>query len=179
MWDVATTYRYLAVGYEDASIRSWFANLGAAPFVVDAGRGAWLHFRELGPLLQDDTGSVDVEGSPLVSLFSAMERRGVVWAAGEVHFLTKGLPRAFPALERVRLQFERWIRSFDLVSDGRPGEWDHFLEGSLRNHSGPIYALPDAMAALREGMYFVSEGDGDEVLDVLCRSLSLRGMVCK
>jgi hypothetical protein len=176
---VATTYRYLAVGNEDASIRSWFASLDPPPIVVDDERGEWLHFREIGPIRHDKAGRVDVEGSPLVSLFSAAERRGVVWAAGEVHFLTTRLPRAYPALEGVRRQFERWIRSFDVVWDGEPGDWDYFLEGSLRNHTGAVYALPDAMAALREGTYFVSEGDGDGVLDVLCRSLSLRGVVCK
>ena len=59
---------------------------------------------------------------------------------------------------------------------GRSGEWDYYLEGGLRNLDTPIFALPTAMAALRNGQYFASHDANDFVLDRLVRSLKLRGV---
>jgi hypothetical protein len=176
---VNTTYRYLAVGDEGAEVRGWFDALEPSPVAVDVERGTWLHFRDAGPVVADAAGHVDIQESPLVSLFSPRRLRGVLWSAGEVHFLTKNLRRRYPGLDRVRRQFETWIRERDLVYDGRPGDWDHFLEGSIRNLDAPVFAFPGAAAALRDGAYFISDDDNEAVLDELCRRLALRGVDCR
>jgi hypothetical protein len=95
-----------------------------------------------------------------------------------LHFLPTPLARLFPKLNRISRKFSAWLRRFDCVfSPGNvAGEWDYYLEGTLRNGGTPIYAMPQAMAALRSGQYFISGNDTDYVLDKLCRSLRLRGV---
>jgi hypothetical protein len=57
-----------------------------------------------------------------------------------------------------------------------PGDWDYYLEGSIRNYDDKVFALPSAMDALRRGQYFVADNDDDFVLDKVCKSLRLRGV---
>jgi hypothetical protein len=177
---VATTYRYLAVGEENEEVLGWFRRADPPPAVVETEPGTWLwlHFRAFGPLGRDATGAIDVDASPLVGLIPAGTTRGVLWTAGEVHFRTKRLPRVFPPLERVRDRFHRWLQSFDLVWDGRSSDWEYFLEGSIQNYESPVYALPGAMAALRQGAYFVTADETQGRLDSLCKKLALRGVQC-
>jgi hypothetical protein len=123
---------------------------------------------------------IDVHNSPLVSIFLPTLKRGVLWTAGEVHFLPRALRQRFPPLDKVRRRFGDWLAGFHLVFAGahssQPGEWDYYLEGSLRNHDSPIFALPRADDALRGGQYFVGKSDGDDMLYKICRSLLHRGV---
>jgi hypothetical protein len=57
-----------------------------------------------------------------------------------------------------------------------PRNWLYYLEGSVRNFDGDIFALPDAMQALARGQYFVAEEDKGDRLDKLCKALRLRGV---
>ncbi len=125
-----------------------------------------------------NTEQVDPKRSPIASLFPPENRRVVLRTAGELHFLPTPLRKLFPKLDAISHQFAKWLGGFDLVYEapGKCGEWDYYLEGSLRNGDGPIYALPEAMTALRAGRYFISDSDNDFVLDKLCRALRLRGV---
>jgi hypothetical protein len=173
-----TTYRYLAVDGEGGAVRDWFDGLDPSPVTVHVDRGAWLHFGDAGPLVFDATGNIEVQDSPLVSVFPSRRVRGVLWTAGEVHFVTKGLRHRYPGLDQVRRQFDTWMNELDLVYDGRPGEFDFLLEGSIRNFDSPLFAFGGAAAALRSGSYFVSEDDSGVVLDDVCRRLALRDVRC-
>jgi hypothetical protein len=132
-------------------------------------------------LLADGSGA-DARHSPLVSLFRPRLRRGVLWSVGEVHFLPSSLRRAFPPLHALSHRFAEWLSGFERVfarGPGWSGEWDYWLEGSIRNYDAEVFALPQAMAALRKGQYFVGAADGEGVLDTLCRSLRHRRVECR
>jgi hypothetical protein len=175
---MGSTFRMLALESDHALLLRWFLDLPDAPEIVPArDRGAALYFRSIGPLAKTPAG-VDVKSSPIVSLFAPRQRRGVLWTAAEVHFLaTPG--RRFPRLEAVSRALRTWLARHELVfanSVPRTRGWDHGLLGSLQNWDGEIRALPAAMAALRAGQTFVSEGDNDFVLDKVCHTLRLRGV---
>jgi hypothetical protein len=173
---MGSTVRYLAIDGEDASILEWFGQLEPPP-VRDANElGTALHFAALGPLVHEASGAIDTSASPIVTLYPARSRRAILWTAGEVHFLpVRGRQ---PGLDRIHRQFVTWLKRFDLVFSGKPGAWDYYLEGSIRNYGSPVYALPQALAALGDRTYFVGADDSERVLDQLCRSLALRGVMC-
>jgi hypothetical protein len=179
---MGTTYRFLAVGDEVNAALDWFRRQPEPPEVTDKPNGHLLYFRSMGPLAQTPDGSgIDVRRSPLVSLFRPVIRRGVLWTTGEVHFLPMPLRRCCPPLHALGLRFNKWLSGFDKVFTGDPswpGEWNYYLEGSIRNHDIPVYAMPLAAQALKEGQYFVGWTDNDVVLDTLCRLLRQRGVGC-
>jgi len=49
-------------------------------------------------------------------------------------------------------------------------------EGTIKNFSSSLFALPAAYERLRSGQYFVHYRDGDELLNRICRYLKLRGV---
>jgi hypothetical protein len=104
----------------------------------------------------------------------------VLWTAGEVHFLATPLRKLYPKLEDVSRRFHKWLTQFDLVFSRRPpvDEWNYYLEGGIRNEDSDVFALPEAMNALRKGQYFVAEADTPVRLETLCRALRLRGVDC-
>jgi hypothetical protein len=74
------------------------------------------------------------------------------------------------------------LRAFPLVfkqprlPEASGGEWDYYLEGLVRNVSEEIFALPEGMAALERGQYFIWQGVSEGNLDALLRMLKLRGV---
>jgi hypothetical protein len=64
---------------------------------------------------------------------------------------------------------------FSRREDFRP-EWNYYLEGSIQNFDSDIFALPNAMDALRHGTYFVSRCDTNGRIDQIVRQLSHRGV---
>jgi hypothetical protein len=175
---MGSTLRYLAVDGEDSAILDWFDHLDAPPRRVPVERGSVLYFRELGPLVHDGAGRIDSAASPVATVIPARSVRSILWTAGEVHFLATPLRSRFPGLDRIRRQFGNWLGQFNPVYQGRPGDWDYNLEGSIRNYDSAVYAMPGAMAALERGTYFVADDDNDIFLDKLCRRVALRGVTC-
>jgi hypothetical protein len=168
------TFRYLALEQDQDLVQDWFRAIQPAPREISKPRGVLLYFDSLGALVGDP---LDVDRSPLVSLFAPRRRRGVLHTAGEVHFLPTPLRQQFPVLHRLSRRFSSWLSSFPCVFEGSSrGDWDYYLEGSLKNRDGKIFALPSAFAALQRGQYFVADDDNDFVIDKLCRSLRLRGV---
>jgi len=176
---MGSTQRFLALGDDLPRVYAWFAELPESPTVVQGARWQFLHFPSLGRLQHvNDTEQVDPKRSPVASLLPPEKLRGILWTAGELHFLPTPLRELFPKLDAISRRFAKWLRGFECVYEGpvASGEWDHFLEGGLRNSDPPIYALPDAMKALRGGQYFVPHGLHGDPLDRLCRTLELRGV---
>jgi hypothetical protein len=179
---MGTTFRFLAVEGEGDAALDWFHRQPDPPEVIDKAGGQLLYFRATGALVRTaDGAAIDVGRSPLVSLIRPVRKRGVLWTAGEVHFLPTGLRRTYPPLYALSQRFKEWLSGFDVVFTSEPswpGEWNYYLEGGIRNQAERLFALPLAMQALRAGQYFVAAGDGDGVLDTVCRSLRLRGVEC-
>jgi len=174
---MAVTFRYLASPAEQKLVLDWFLQRPENPeFQALSNGGGLVHFASFGPLL------ADLKRSPVVSHFPPRERRGLFWTPGEVHFLTQHVRGSFPELHRVQMAFHGWLRSFPIVyqsshrRDSAGSPWEHFLEGSIRNWDTEIYALPEAMAALEQGRYFVDGKDSEVRLDDLVRVLRLRGV---
>ncbi|MEK6703835.1 MAG: hypothetical protein AABZ53_16370 [Planctomycetota bacterium] len=176
---MGSTHRFLALGSDLQQVYAWFAALPEPPAVIQAQGGQWLHFLTLGRLqVMPDTGRIDPQQSPVASLFPPEHLRGILWTAGELHFLPTPQRKLFPKLDAISRRFKKWLQGFECVFEtpGARGEWDFFLEGRLRNQDSPIFALPDAMRALRAGQYFVSHGMREDPLSRLCRTLELRGV---
>ena len=169
---MGTTYRILATVDEGPAVLDWFRTLPERPVESPREAGAVFHFREFGPV-RPEPGM-----SPVVNVFLPVRRRGVLTTVGEVHFLATPLS-AFSGLGRVSRQFRDWLGQHPCVFSRRTGfagEYDYFLEGSIRNLDPDIFALPAGLAALRSGTYFVAEGDTGPTLDRVCRQLQLRGV---
>jgi hypothetical protein len=169
---MGSTFRYLAFAEDHTLVLDWFRALSPQPREFPMDRGLQLDLEGSGP-----TEPRDPKRSPLVSVFPPRQRRTVLWTAAEVHFLSTPVS---PDLHRVSRRFLAWIRRFPCVFErrGSSSEWNYYLEGSLRNRSTSIFALPRAMAALERGQYFVSDDDNDHVVETLCKSLRLRGVPC-
>lgn len=130
------------------------------------------YFRDFGSLVSDS------KKVPAVSVFLPVQKRGVLTTIGEVHFLPTRFS-TFPDLKKINKRFRAWLEKNPCVYSHRPDfvhEWSYYLEGSAKNWTSDILALPGGFAALRRGCYFVAECDGDSVLDRVCRSLELRGV---
>lgn len=101
-----------------------------------------------------------------------------MWTDGEVLFTPTPFRRQFPALHRTCRSFADWLRSFDLVfgqQSRSPSDWNYFLEGGIKNSIAELFALPQAMEALRAGQYFVHYRDNEIRLETVCKALRLRG----
>jgi hypothetical protein len=179
---MGATYRFLAIGDEVDAVLDWFRRQPDPPEVLGEPYGHLLYFRGMGPLAQMPDGpGIDVKRSPPVSLYRPSLRRGALWSTGEAHFLPTPLRRICPPLQALSLRFKKWLSGFELVFSGDlswSGEWNYYLKGSVRNCDVPVFALPLAAQALRQGQYFIGWSDNDATLDTLCRSLRRRGVHC-
>ncbi|MGA2258742.1 MAG: hypothetical protein ABSG53_29090, partial [Thermoguttaceae bacterium] len=106
-------------------------------------------------------------------------KHGVILTCGEVHFLATPMS-LFPRLAAFSREFRKWLMQFTCVfsrrRDFKP-EWNYYLEGSILNYDPDIFALPKAMDALRQGQYFVADGDNDRTLEAICKELRKRGVL--
>ena len=178
---MGTTYRFIADPTDQPHVVEWFSSLSPPPEQVSGQGCLWLHFRQLGSLAITADGSVDLCRSPVVSVVPPRQRRGLLWTVGEVHFTPTPLRTAYPDLHKMNFAFRKWLASFECVFDNKPhfkGEWNHYLEGTVKNFDPPVFAFPSGLAALRDGRYFVADTDTESTLDTLCLSLRLRGLQC-
>jgi hypothetical protein len=165
---MGATFRFLAMPDESQIVLDWFRSLPEEKVEHNAERGLLFYFRQFGPMTKD------ARTSPVVSVFPPRRVRGVLTTVGEVHFLATPTSQ-FPKLRSVSTRFRKWLGAYPCVFSHQPnfpGNWDYYLEGSLKNVDTDIFALPEGMAALERGSYFV--GDGDINLDPVCRQLELR-----
>ena len=179
---MGTTHRYLEDPQGDSLVLGWLRRAATDLLEVPVPpHGVSLYFREFGSLVPADDGTLDSHRSPMVSLFVPRIRRGVLWTVGEVHFLATPLRKLYPGLHKLSRQLDAWMEQFECVlANGRCPcpEWDYQLEGSVKSHDPPIYALPSGLEALHSGRYFVARDDTEFMLEKLCRQLKLRGIQC-
>ena len=82
-------------------------------------------------------------------------------------------------LERLRRSFLRWFQKYPLIYDSHlegDHRFDYYLEGSSQNW-GAIRAFPSGLAALKDGQYFIPGLETDGRLEILRRTLALRGVI--
>lgn len=178
---MGTTYRYIEDPQAHSQLLDWVRSTAGDVEETATPRGILFHFTAYGPLVLADDGHIDALRSPIVTVFVPRVRRGILWSVGEVHILPTPLRRTYPRLHRLCRSFGQWLQQFECVfADGHcpHPEWAYHLEGSVRNHDAPIFALPSGLAALCSGRYFVADDDTEWQLDTLCRTLSLRGIQC-
>jgi len=169
---MGTTYRFLSTVDEASAVLNWFRELADRPVESVREDGVLFYFREFGSL------ESAAKKSPVVNVLLPVRKRGVLTTIGEVHFLATPLS-AFHGLNKINKRFRAWLAENPCVYSHGPDfahEWDFFLEGSAKNWDPEIYALPEGMAALQRGSYFVAANDNDSVLDRVCRALELRGV---
>lgn len=169
---MGTTHRFLATVEEASAVLDWFRSLPELPVETSRDGGSTFYFRDFRPL------ETDANKSPIVNVFLPLRKHGVLTTIGEVHFLATPLS-AIPELNKINKRFRAWLANNACVYSHRPDfvhEWDYFLEGSAKNLDSEIFALPGGMAALKQGCYFVAQGDNDVVLDRIGRVLELRGV---
>ena len=178
---MGVTHFFLSTPDGAEPVLDWFRGLAPAPALIGTKGGVWVYFRELGPLVPSDE-TFDTERSPLVGVFLPQVRRGILYTAGEVHFLPTPLREQFPALDRVNRKFKQWLASFPQVwssSPGWPGEWNYYIEGSIKEFARSAFALPSGMQALAKGNYFIKHDEPPIVVEKVCNALRLRGVNCE
>jgi hypothetical protein len=179
---MGTTHRYLEDPHGDSLVLGWLRRAAQDPLEVPVPPdGISLYFREFGPLVLSDDGSLNSHRSPMVSIFLPRIRRGILWTVGEIHFLGTPLRKLYPGMENLNRRFSAWMRQSECVFDKgrcpRP-EWTYHLEGSSQAYRSPIFALPSGLEALNLGRYFVARNESEFQLDKLCKQLWLRGVQC-
>jgi hypothetical protein len=177
---MGTSYRYIEEPKSSSEVLEWFRALRQPPVEHPTPYGFVMYFRDMGPLVYDDKGAVDVDKCPIVTLVIPKTKRGVLWTVGEVHFRAAPLRQLFPELHKISRSLSKWLSAqeciFTRTSASNP--YDYYLEGSIRNFDCPIYAFASGLAAIRRERYFVAERDNEALLDRVCRTLSLRGVEC-
>ncbi|HXE53372.1 MAG TPA: hypothetical protein VN541_10170 [Tepidisphaeraceae bacterium] len=176
---MATNHRFLATDADLALVLDWFKNAGSKATYVDRPDAVILHFHNLGPLTSSAEGGIDQARSPLVWIVKPKLVRSCLWTAGEVTFTGTPLATSFPELQKLNRRLSRWFHAFPSIYDDRQAgesKWSYFLEGSIKNWDGPLFALPAAYNALRKGQYFIDHRDNGEFVDRISRQLRLRGV---
>ena len=74
---MGVTLRFIASPDEGAKVLDWFRELPTPPEFVPKPNAAWLYFRDFGGLANSASGGVDVQRSPLVSVFLPKVRREI------------------------------------------------------------------------------------------------------
>jgi hypothetical protein len=175
---MAVRYTYLALEEDHQLVADWFSALPDEKTVRDRADRLLFYFHALAkrPLPLDE--KIDPEKTPLVFIAKPQKIRGTLWTDAEVLFTPIPLKPQFPALQKISQSFARWLRQFDLVfsqKNAAQSEWKYYLEAGIQNFDEELYALPRALAALRAGQYFVHHHANPGQLDVLAKSLRLRG----
>jgi hypothetical protein len=141
----------------DASVsgqeRVWFKDLG-----------------ELGDSLDD---------SPVVLIDAPRQIANGLWTIGRLTFTPTGCRSRFPGLYamlrrvRARLESETVVWSHRSPAEG---QFNYFLEGTVRNHDYVLYGFPSALRSLQSGVYFVDCDETPGTMERLRRTLRLRGV---
>lgn len=170
------SYHFLEAPGPDSEVLRWFRRLPEPPEETVTPRGFVLFFRNVAQLPPDDPEGAE---SPVVTIWMPQVRRATLWTTGAVHFLTTPISR-FAKMAGLHRSFKAWITSQTLVHDPKRGAeniYDYYLEGAAANRV-ELYGLRSGMEALEGAQYFVDPLDNEAVLDRVCRSLRLRGVVC-
>ena len=174
---MSVSRQFLATDGEWELVLDWFRALPHDLAWSPRENAHLIFFRNLGtlPIPPDQA---DQDKTPLVWIHTPHRLRGVLWTSGSVTFTPSPL-RGFPKLQSVSKAFQAWLQQFPLVfSRKAPQASEHlyYLEGGIQNFHDELYALPRAFAALKNGQYFVNHDHSERSIDVLCKTLRLRGI---
>jgi hypothetical protein len=175
---MSVSYHFLASERDYQLVTTWFAAFENKTTMKERPDGTWLYFREMTTVPLPDSEHINQEATPLVWISKPKKRSDILWSDGEVCFTATPLKSQFPELNKISMQFAKWLKQFDLVfarKDNVTPEWGYYLEGGIQNVSEKLYDLPDALAALQKGRYFVHHRANDAVLDAVAKALRLRG----
>ncbi len=162
-----------------SQVMAWFRSLPEPPEETITEKGVLLFFRHIGQMVCNTQGNPDYSKSPVVHVFLPQVRRSILWSTGAVNFIPTPMGQ-FPQFGKLHRHFKIWMTSHPLVYDPKRGAenpFSYFLVGAAANR-GELYGLPSGVEALHRGQYFVDPFDNKTVLDVVCRSLRLRGLEC-
>lgn len=175
---MAVRYHYLALEEDHRLVVDWFSALPDEATVDDRPDRRLLYFRAMAAHSLPLDVTVDQGKMPFVFIEKPQKRRGTLWTDAEVYFSPTPLKPQFLGLHKISQSFAKWLRQFDLVfsqKNAAQSEWLYYLEAGIQNLDNKLYALPAAMAALRGGQYFVHHRASSGQLDILAKSLWLRG----
>lgn len=171
-------FSYLALDHDLALVTDWFASLKHEITVNDRPDRIVYYFRKMAFASLPIAGDVDQDVTPLVFVVKPQKRLTTLWTDSEVLFTPKPLTSQFPELDKINKAFATWLKQFDLVFTQKAPEsfaCKYYLEGGIKNFDQELYALPQAMAALRGGQYFVHHADTPARLNTVAKTLRLRG----
>jgi hypothetical protein len=175
---MSVLYHFLASENDFEFVADWFAALGQEVTRRERPDGTWLYFRGMATAPLPEVDKIDQNITPLVWLAGPSIRQGILWTNAEVRFTPTPLRQQFPELNKISVSFSKWLQQFDLVFSRKKAdatsEWCHYLEGGIQNWCEHVYALPEAMAALRQERYFVHHHISDPALDRIAKTLRLR-----
>lgn len=175
---MAVRYTYLALEKDHQLVVDWFSAIPDEVSVSDRVDRLLYYYRSMTAIPLPLNDKIDQEKTPLVFVEKPQRRLGTLWTNAEVFFTPTPLRSQFPGLQKISRSFAKWLNQFDLVySQNNPvqSEWNYFLEAGIQNFAEELYALPHAMAALRAGQYFVHHRANSAQLNLLAKSLQLRG----
>ncbi len=155
---MSVRYTYLALEDDHKVIFDWFDAREGGKGISDRPDRLVLYFRDLAiePLPRE--GEVDQDKTPLVWIVKPQKRMRTLWTDAEVLFTPTPLKPQFPALQKVSQAFAKWLQQFSVVYSQKnktASGWEYYLEAGIQNADPVLYALPQAMEALRKGLYFV------------------------
>lgn len=174
---MGSTYRYISNQEENALVTDWFSSFD--PEILKLENSIIISFPSIGKLDFDENGVINTNNSPVVSIYPVKSVCGVLLSVGEVHFLPTKLNKNFPKLESINRKFRSWLKKNELVYSSNTswhGQWNYFLEGSVKNYDTDIYAFQKGITLLENGQYFVSNAESKGRLETLRKSLLLRGV---
>jgi hypothetical protein len=131
----------------------------------------WL--RDLGPL-----GST-LEDSPVVVVYPPRKLSDRLFTLGRFFFPQPELSRRFPAIARIRRKVESDLKGTTVLwtrGATEPGQFDYYLEGSIRNQLRMVYGMHSSIPYLRQEGYFVLGDESEPFMETLRRKLALRGV---
>ncbi len=149
-------------------------NSGHDVVKADAPDGTRFWFRDMGPL-----GNL-IENSPIVVFHRPRQLAAKLWSIGRFFFPQPNLSKRFPELDKIRKAISRDISAATLIwtwKEPENGDFNYYLEGSIRNRDYVLYGMSSCLAYLRSEGYFVGGDETEGVLDRLRRSLALRGVI--
>ena len=179
---MAATYHFLEEPSQTSAPVDWFLGLPDPPVAVPRTDETVLFFKQHGDLVFDEEGQADGSQSPIVIIYPPRIRRGLLWTAGQVCFLTKRKSKPGPAMAKLQSSFRKWLDTFPVVGGHDSAgeiEFHHYLVGANWGFATRIVALPSGMEALLRGQFFVNYEDNDFVLDKVCGVLRLSGINCR
>ena len=175
---MSVRYSYIALENDHKMVADWFDALGDSKSVGDSPDHLVIYFREMAVEPLPPAEEVNQDKTPLVRIVKPQRRMLTLWTDAEVLFTPTPLKPQYPALQKISKSFAKWLQNFPIVhcpSSRTETGWEYYLEGGIQNFVPVLYALPEAMEALRTGRYFVHHRDNASVLETLARKLRLRG----